>query len=106
MANTCPNCGAPISEWECNYCGAVFYDFSSLDISFDKPIFMRFKHDGKILETKVRLNNFNVTTNPEDTSFYCDNRVYSCMRQLHTEIDMCFSVIDNILVKMKEEKNG
>lgn len=104
MTNTCPNCGAPISGWECNYCGAVFYDFSSIDISFDKPIFMRFKYSGKILETKVRLNNFNVTTEPEDTRFYCGGFVYDCMRQLHTEIDMCFSVVDDILVKMKEEE--
>ena len=104
MANTCPNCGAPISGWECNYCGAVFYDFSSLDISFDKPIFMRFKYQDKILETKVRLNNFDVATSPEYTDFYCNDRVYSCMAHTHTEINMGFSVVDNVLVKTKESE--
>ena len=29
--HNCPNCGAPITGSECEYCGSVFYDFASLD---------------------------------------------------------------------------
>ena len=105
MSKTCPNCGAPISSWQCNYCGAVFYDFSSLDISFDKPIFIRFKFDGKTVETKVRLSNFNVNSQPDTISLYANNRIVDCMTRMQTEIDMNFHVIDDIVV-MEENNNG
>ena len=95
----CPNCGAPISDWQCEYCGAAFYDFSSLDISFNKPIFMRFKFEGKILQTKVNLTKFNVNSSPDDVRFYSDNNPIACMSRVRTEIDVGFEAIDNILVK-------
>lgn len=94
----CPNCGAPLSGWRCEYCGAAFYDFSSLDISFDKPIFMRFKFEGKILQTKVRLTNFTVNNSPDDVYLYADNNPICCMSRVRTEIDASFEAIDNILV--------
>ena len=94
----CPNCGAPLSGWQCEYCGAAFYDFSSLDISFEKPIFMRFKFEGKTLQTKVRLTNFNVNSSPDDVYLYSDNSPICCMSRVRTEIDVSFEGIDNILV--------
>ena len=97
----CPNCGAPLSGWQCEYCGAAFYDFSSLDISFDKPIFMRFKFEGKTLQTKVRLTNFNVNSSPDDVYFYADNNPICCMSRVRNEIDVSFEAIDNILVIME-----
>lgn len=97
----CPNCGAPLSGWQCEYCGAAFYDFSSLDISFDKPIFMRFKFEGKTLQTKVRLTNFNVNSSPDDVYFYADNNPICCMSRVRNEIDVSFEAMDNILVIME-----
>ena len=94
----CPNCGAPLSGWQCEYCGAAFYDFSSLDISFDKPIFMRFKFKGKTLQTKVRLTNFTVNSSPDNIYFYADNNPISYLSRVRTEIDAGFEVIGNILV--------
>ena len=56
---TCPNCGAPISSFECKYCGATFYDF--VNLSFDKPIYIRFKHqDGNVWLMNGFLNKMNV----------------------------------------------
>lgn len=64
---TCPNCGAPISSFECKYCGATFYDFASL--SFDKPIYIRFKYrDGNVWLMKGFLNNINVEMSTDDDS--------------------------------------
>ena len=94
----CPNCGAPLSGWQCEYCGAAFYDFSSLDISFDKPIFMKFKFEGKILQTKVRLTKFSVNNSMNEVPFYADDRPICCMSRVRTEIDAGFETIDNILV--------
>ncbi len=31
--HNCPNCGAQMTGYECEYCGSVFYDFASLDIN-------------------------------------------------------------------------
>ena len=103
MTKTCPNCGAPISGWQCDYCGAAFYDFSSLDVSFDKPIFMRFKHEGKVVETKVRLTKFDVNSSPEYFDLFCDNQKYSCMARVRREIGMSFDVIDDIVVMEGKE---
>ena len=105
MNKTCPNCGAPVSGWECDYCGAVFYDFSSIDVSLNKPIFMRFKHEGEVVETRVILTNFNVNSTPEYLNLFCDGSTYSCMGNIKREIDMGFDVVSDLLVKptKKEE---
>lgn len=95
----CPCCGAPVSGWECNYCGAVFYDFSSIDVSFNKPIFMRFKHQGKVFETKAILTKFDVNSSPEYVDLYYDNQNYSCMARVRSEINMSFDVMHPVLVK-------
>ena len=95
----CPNCGAPVSGWQCDYCGAVFYDFSSLDISFDKQIFMRFKYEGKTVQTKVRLTNFNVNSQPDTVTLYADCRPISYMTNVRTAIDMSFDVVDDIILR-------
>ena len=64
---TCPNCGAPISSFECQYCGATFYDFANL--SFDKPVYIRFKnHDGNVWLMNGFLNSMNVESTYEVTS--------------------------------------
>ena len=34
----CPNCGAPITQTVCPYCGTVFYDFTVIDA--DKPSYI------------------------------------------------------------------
>ena len=105
MSKTCPNCGAPVSGWECNYCGAVFYDFSSIDVSFNKPIFMRFKHEGKVVETKAILTRFDVNSSPEYFDLYCNDELYSCKARVRSEINMCFDVMYPVLVK-EGELNG
>lgn len=28
----CPNCGAPIQDGQCSYCGTVIYDFSTIKL--------------------------------------------------------------------------
>lgn len=37
----CPNCGAPIQNDICPYCGSVFLDWTTLDMG--KPAFVRIK---------------------------------------------------------------
>ena len=47
----CPNCGAPIQNERCDYCGTIMYDFSCIDIS--SPCYVKIKVGGRILQAKM-----------------------------------------------------
>ena len=55
----CPNCGAPITETKCPYCGTVFYDFTAL--SFDKPTYIKTKvYENQLIIARVMLTDFTI----------------------------------------------
>lgn len=43
ITKSCPHCGAPITSDKCEYCGAVFYDFSAIDPTNEKPTYLKIK---------------------------------------------------------------
>lgn len=47
----CPNCGAPITDMKCPYCGSIFYDFATLDNT--KPTYIRMVWDDQIIMSRV-----------------------------------------------------
>lgn len=49
----CPNCGAPITSGECEYCGTLFYDFAM--IQNDRPTFVKIKVDKTLITAKCLL---------------------------------------------------
>lgn len=60
----CPNCGAPITETKCPYCGTVFYDFT--DISFSKPTYLKIRtYEDKLLVVKGQLAEFTTNFEPD-----------------------------------------
>lgn len=95
IKGSCPHCGAPISGEKCEYCGAVFYDFSAIDISNEKPTYLKIKFPGnKIVIARAVVNEFNVTVNQSPTNFYYDNNVCCTMvSDPVCQIDMGFEVI-------------
>ena len=68
-SKNCPNCGAPVESEKCPYCGSIFIDFACLDA--DKPFYIKVKHDGKIVISKVRLTS--ISTHRDYTCLYADN---------------------------------
>lgn len=84
----CPNCGAPIENEKCPYCGSLFIDFAAMDA--DKPFFMKIKHNGEIFVVKVKLNNMSMYSEP--INLYTDNMML-CSICGPTEIDMNFTVV-------------
>lgn len=50
----CPNCGAPITDVTCPYCGTVFYDFAT--IRDDKPTYIRIKFNDDYLVWRAKMN--------------------------------------------------
>lgn len=91
---TCPNCGAPITGERCDYCGAVFYDFSAIDIN--DTSYIKIKVDGKIMIFKARVTNFEARyqSNPFEC-FYADNRVKRIVYNPEIDLVLEFSVVDD-----------
>ena len=84
----CPNCGAPITDVTCPYCGTVFYDFASL--RDDKPTYIRIKFNDNYVVFRARMNNatinipsydevlpdvdINFTVYPDDKGVFLEKR--------------------------------
>lgn len=103
---TCPQCGAPITGTECKFCGAVFYDFSTL--SMDKPCYIKLK-TGKIINMfKAIVTKINCDIEPNDTVLYCDINPYAVIGPPRYSLDISMDILDNdgILVTRKEIDNG
>lgn len=47
----CPNCGAPITDEKCSYCGTVFYDFSCIELG--EIAYIKLKYNGNIVVCKA-----------------------------------------------------
>lgn len=68
-SKNCPNCGAPIESEKCPYCGSIFVDFACLDA--DKPFYMKIKHNGQVIVSKVRLTS--ISMHRDYTTLYSNN---------------------------------
>lgn len=91
-ALTCPQCGAPIEDEKCPYCGVVFYDFACVDTR--KPFFLKIKHEGKIHIYKVKMSECAVEYKNNDTQLWCDNRLFEVVSSPDIDINMNFHVVD------------
>lgn len=69
----CPNCGAPIKNDICPYCGSVFLDWAAFDIS--RPTFVKIRdNQGRFLLMKVKTPHARIDINHDTAEFYADNR--------------------------------
>lgn len=110
ITKTCPHCGAPITGNNCKYCGAVFYDFSAIDISNTKPTYLKLKlPNGRIALMKASVDGFNLKHNVSPVRFYADNIIISSLPAEEITLSLDFSLLldeDGILYKITEgEKN-
>ena len=100
----CPNCGSPINDVICEYCGTVIYDFANLDP--DKISYIRLKFGGNLLAFKARVTGVNAEVTAEPT-LYFDNKpvrlVTSEQAPIHITVEMDV-VPDNgrLFLKFKE----
>lgn len=67
----CPNCGAPIRGVECEYCGTMFYDFSS--ISLDKPTYIRINGPQGLATFRAQATDCSFDINT-DSTYICNGR--------------------------------
>ena len=85
----CPNCGAPIQNDHCEYCGALLVDVCC--IPENEPFYLKFiNSDGEVSIAKSLLKS--VTVDPGDTScLYVDGTPYLYTREsdtLHIEFSI------------------
>ena len=101
----CPNCGAPVTGEQCEYCGTIIYDFSVIDS--EKPSYIKLKIHGKLYIFKALLSSIDMKLQNEPEYSYADNRVY-CTAQIHEDMTVSTEfrvIVDNdILYKMKIEE--
>lgn len=93
----CPNCGAPIEDTKCPYCGSVFIDFASMDM--DKPFYLRIKHDGKVMTCKARIDHAELTTRWDngEVYLYADDRVFNTIKRSSQEhrLDVQMTIVED-----------
>lgn len=76
----CPNCGAPINDEQCPYCGTAFVDFAAMDT--ERPFYVKIKQGDDAYIFKVRLRNVELT----QESGLSYGRGYLCSPQSSLEI--------------------
>ena len=107
IKTNCPNCGAPITDTKCPYCGTIHYDFANLkvgDISF-----IRLKLGDTLYTFKAVVNGLSITHGPTNSCYadYADNYVVSAISPCALDISMTLvqDVSGVLAVSYKREEN-
>lgn len=59
----CPNCGAPIVNGKCDYCGAIFLDFANINVG--DLTYLNVRINDKILFLKTVTNSVTLNMSSE-----------------------------------------
>ena len=102
----CPNCGAPVSDEKCAYCGTVIYDFTVMDM--EKPSYIKIKANRQLIMCKAFLDNVYVTMEDQPIRLYGDDKEYFVQRSQSCTIHVDFNVLpqDGVLYKIKNVVQG
>ena len=103
----CPNCGAPINEVVCPYCGTVFYDFTAIDS--EKPTYIRMNMDGKQFVFKALMVSANIDLKQDEyplfADIFADNRIVSTNSAMVSIEFMILQDDEGVLMKVREKKD-
>lgn len=70
----CPNCGAPITGVQCEYCGTVFYDFTTMEVG--KTQHVRVKIKDELFIFNAAIETFDVEISNHAEILYADGAPY------------------------------
>lgn len=88
----CPNCGAPIQDDICHYCGSVFLDWASIDMC--KPTFVKIKDsNGYYRLLKIIPKSIRQTMDSNPTYCYADNKICQITSNYNYEIEAAFDCL-------------
>lgn len=102
----CPNCGAPINEVVCPYCGTVFYDFTAIDS--EKPTYICMNMDGKQFVFRALMVSANIDLKQDEYPLFADNRIVSTCWHHRAMASIEFMILqddEGVLMKVREKKD-
>lgn len=94
----CPNCGAPYKTElsTCPYCGTSYFDMSAIDISDNKPFYLKLKMRGMVFTSKVRVDP-DVQIEVKQDNYYAydryGERISNIVTNRNLDIDMHFTSV-------------
>ena len=100
--DNCPNCGAPIENDICPYCGTLIWDFATIDLH--KPRWIKVEYAGKIMMVRAMLTTLTMNMNQPIITTFADQKLIWA-EVPRNEIDMHFVVMpddDGIIAKWKK----
>ncbi len=85
IKTNCPNCGAPITDTKCPYCGTIHYDFANIKVGDISLI--RLKLGDSLHTFKAVVNELSITSDPTE-SWDVDDYKVSTNPSLNLDISM------------------
>lgn len=109
LSKNCPNCAAPYDPnlIKCPYCGTIYLDFPALDVNNHTPVWLRLKHNNKLILHKAYLSsaNFEVSC---CSDLYADDVVYHPLmtrREVTTTLEFVGND-DTLIIDTEEYKKN
>lgn len=99
----CPNCGAPITETKCPYCGTVFYDFTAIDN--ERPTYIMMNWNGTQVAFRALLTSAEIHMETVDCSLYADGAMINTAFTDDIEATLEFRILPDdkgVLMKKRE----
>lgn len=91
IKTNCPNCGAPITDAKCPYCGTIHYDFANLKVGDISLIRLKL---GDALHTFKAVVNGVSITNYQTDSIYADN--YAVLTNQVWNLDLSMTLVQDV----------
>ena len=90
IKTNCPNCGAPITDTKCPYCGTIYYDFANLKVGDISLIRLKL---GDALHTfKAVVTGVSIKSDPIN-SFYDD---YTVSTYPGWDLDISMTIVQDV----------
>lgn len=104
----CPNCGAPITSAQCEYCGTLFYDFANVEMG--KPSYIRLKIGDTLNIFRAIPQHTEIVDEAPASTLYFDNKPFHISSTPDWNVTISFRIVPDdrgiLLEKRKENQKS